>query len=131
MIGFYLLHLELYKTKNYYYYIFCYRYQNFSHCKLATIGTLKQPAMDSIRGLCAASLILTKLKSSTLQGKLIQLIVCTNCAIIHNDSVKYLGVLFGTTLFFQSLKMLGLVHTYWNRTIYIFFVHQRVGQLSE
>ena len=47
----------------------------------ATDSTLPQSDIDSIHGQCAADLILTKLKSSPLQGKLIQLIIFTNCMI--------------------------------------------------
>jgi hypothetical protein len=56
-------------------------YQNFLHCKFATDSTLPQQDMDSICAWYAANLILTKLKSSTLQGNLIQLILFTSCVI--------------------------------------------------
>ena len=45
----------------------------FSFCKCATGGALLLPDLDSIRGWCATDLMLTKLKLSILQGKLMQL----------------------------------------------------------
>jgi len=63
--------------------------------------------MDSIRGWCAANLILTKLKSSTLHEKVIQLIVFTNYVITHTDSIKDLRVLFGTTFIFSITQNIG------------------------
>jgi len=53
----------------------------FFHTKLATDGTVPLFDMDSIHDWYATNLILTKLKSSLLQGKLIQLIIFTNCVI--------------------------------------------------
>jgi uncharacterized membrane protein len=47
-------------------------------------------------------LILTKLKCSPFQGKLMQLILLTNCVITHTVSIKNLG-------FFKVL------HSYFNR----------------
>jgi len=46
-------------------------------------------------------LLLTKLKSSTLNEKVIQLIVFTNYVITHTDFIKDLRVLFGTTFIFS------------------------------
>ena len=37
--------------------------------------------------------------------------MCDIC-ISHTDSIKDLGVLLGTTFFFQSLKMLGFIHAF-------------------
>ena len=118
--------------KNYYYcycywYIFGWWYQNFSLRKFATGGALLLPDLDSIHSGCATNLMLTKLKSSILQGKLMQLNLLTNFVITHTDSIKDLEVHFGTTFFFQSLKM-------WDSYIYMGaerdFLCTRVGELS-
>ena len=81
--------------------------------------------MDSIHGLCAANLILTKLNSSNLHVKLIQLILLTNCVITHTEHIKDFEVVFGTTFFFDSLKMLGLVRTYESGMRLFFFDPER------
>jgi small-conductance mechanosensitive channel len=60
---------------------FCWWYQNFLHCKLAIDGTFPLSDMDSICGWYAANLILTILKSSPFQEKLIHLIIFTKCVI--------------------------------------------------
>ena len=59
-----------------------------------------------------------------------QLNLLTNFVISHTDSIKDLEVHFGTTFFFQSLKM-------WDSYIYMgaerdFFVHEswRIEQLE-
>jgi len=56
--------------------------------KFATGSAPLRPNLVSIRGCCAANVIVTKLKSSNLQGKLIQFIVFTIFVIIHSDSIK-------------------------------------------
>jgi len=58
----------------------CLQYHNFLHRKLATDVTIPQSNMDSTHGWCATNLILTKLKSSPLQGKIMQ--NCTYLEII-------------------------------------------------
>jgi len=59
----------------------CRHYQNYYSMSSATDSTLPQPDIDSIRCQCAANLMLTKLKSSPLQGKIIQSIIFTNYVI--------------------------------------------------
>jgi hypothetical protein len=63
------------------YFLFADDIKTFLHSKLATDGTLAQSDIDSIHGWCAANFILTKLNSLPLHGKLIQLIIFTNCVI--------------------------------------------------
>ena len=123
--------MKIYYYYYHYYYccnFACWRYQNFSHCTFATDCTLPHPDLDSIRGWSPANSTLTKLKSSSLQGKLIQLILLTNCVITHTDAIKNLGVLFGT-FFFHSLKMMELVHTYGSRTRLIVYNSWRNEQM--
>jgi hypothetical protein len=104
--------------------------ENFSHCKFTTDSTLAQSDLYSIRDWCVANLFLTKLKPSNLQGKLIKLIVFTNCVITRTDSIKDLEGPFDAIFFFQSLEMLGLLHTYMGAER-DFFVHQswRIEQM--
>jgi len=129
------------RIKNYYYYyflikrFFCWWYQMFLHCKLTTDSTLSQltvhshnwqytPTTDStlpqltvhshnsIRSCCVANLILTKLKSSPLQGKLIQLIIFTNCMINAQliPTPSKIWEFFRYCILYWSLKMLPLNH---------------------
>ena len=67
--------------------------------------------MDSNRGWCAPNLILTELITFTRKFNTVNLIYkpCNKC-LTHTDSIKDLGLHLVTTFFFQSLKMLGLIH---------------------
>ena len=91
--------------------IICWWYQNFLHCKLPTDSTLPQPNVDSIRIRCAADVILTKLKLSPLQGKIIQLITFTNCVINPQLILTASNIweFFGYCILYSSLKMLWLI----------------------
>jgi len=90
----------------------CSQYQSFLHCKLATDSTLPQSKMDSIHSWCAADLMLTKLKSSPLQGKVIQLTMFTNC--VKNPQLiltaSMIWEFFGFCIPYSSLKLLALIH---------------------
>jgi hypothetical protein len=69
---------------------------------------------NSICSWCAVNLILTKLKSSPLQGKIIQLIIFTHCVIntqlILNASKIW--EFFGYCILYSSLKMLPLIQAF-------------------
>jgi len=51
---------------------------NIFRTKFAIGSALLRPNLVSIRGWCAANLLLTKQKSATLQGKLIQISLINN-----------------------------------------------------
>jgi len=66
------------------------------HCEVTIIVTLTQSGMNSFRGWCAGDLMLTKLRSSTLQRRLLQLTnLKTVSWINHTESVKDLQDSFG------------------------------------
>jgi RNase P subunit RPR2 len=78
----------------------------------ATDSTLPQSHIHSICCRCAANLILAKLKSSPLQGKIIQLIIFTNCMINAQLilTASKIWQFFRYCILYSSLKMLPLTH---------------------
>jgi hypothetical protein len=89
--------------------------QNCSHCKLAPDNTLPVFDMDTISVRYASNLMLTKLNSSPLPGKLIHFVIHTNCV---TDFIK--RVLLGSKFLFQLLKIFGIIQD-------VIF-HQRFGK---
>jgi len=79
---------------------------------LATDSTLPQSNIDAIHSWCAANLTLTKLKSSPLQGKLIQLTMFTNCVIKAQLvlTASKIWEFFEFCILCSSLKLLVFIH---------------------